>query len=205
MKKVAITTSSLALLVSGCIGVPTGTLNNQGALGEAYVENQAAQIAYGSQERLENVSQSFRNAVPTMINFEFNSSVLDAEAKRVLTLQAEWIKRFPRIRFTVYGHTDLVGSNGYNHALGLRRARNAVNFMVSRGVSRKQLQAVVSKGETQPLVASPGPERLNRRTITDVSGWARGFVGTGMDGKRALIVYNEYVNDEGSEIVAAEE
>ena len=205
MKKVAITTSSLALVVSGCIGVPTGTLNNQGALGEAYIENQAAQIAYGSQERLENVSQSFRNAVPTMINFEFNSSQLDAEAKRVLALQADWIKRFPRIRFTVYGHTDLVGSNGYNHSLGLRRARTAVNYMVSRGVSRKQLQAVVSRGETQPLVASAGPERLNRRTITDVSGWAQGFVGTGMDGKRALIVYNEYVNDEGSEIVAAEE
>lgn len=205
MKKAAITTTSLAILVSGCIGVPTGTLNNQGALGQANLENQTAQIAYGSQERLEDVSQAFRNTVPTLINFAFNSSELDAEARRILSLQADWIKRFPNIRFTVYGHTDLVGSRGYNQGLGLRRARNAVKFMVSRGVARKQLQAVVSRGETQPIVASAGPERLNRRTVTDVSGWAQGFVGTGMDGKRALIVYNEYVKDEGSEIVSAEQ
>ncbi len=205
MKKVAITTSSLALIVSGCAGIPTGTLNNQGALGTAYVENQALQIAYGSEDRLEDLSQSFRNTVPSMINFAFNSAELDQEARRILGLQAEWIKRFPHVRFTVYGHTDLVGSNGYNRGLGLRRARAAVSYLVSKGVARKQLQATVTRGETQPLVASAGPERLNRRTLTDVSGWAQGFVGTGMDGKRALIVYNEYVKDEGSEIVAAEQ
>lgn len=205
MKKITLTTASIALATSACTSVPTGTLNNQGALGQAYVENQALQVAYGSQERLQDLSETFRNTVPTMINFEFNKSNLDAEARRVLDIQAAWIKRFPHVRFTVYGHADQVGSNSYNYRLGLRRARTAVNYLVSRGVARKQLQALVSKGETQPLVASGGPERLNRRTLTDVTGWTQGFVGTGMDGKRALIVYNEYVNDEGSEIVSAEQ
>lgn len=205
MKKVTATTVSLALLTSGCIGVPSGTLNNQGAFGQAYIENQGAQYAYATPERLENLSQAFKNTVPTLINFEFNRSDLDDEARRILDQQAAWIKRFPNVRFTVYGHTDLVGSNGYNHSLGLRRAKAAVAYLISRGVHRRQLQALVSRGETQPLVASQDPERLNRRTLTDVSGWAQGFVGNGMDGKRALIVYNEYVNDEGSEIVSAEQ
>lgn len=200
MKKTALTAASLSLLAA-CTSTPVGQLNNQRAFGTANVENQSSQIAYGSEERRKNLSTAFKNAVPSMINFAFNRSDLDAEAKRVLGLQAAWIKRYPSVRFSVFGHTDLVGSNRYNRALGLRRARNAVNYLVSLGVKRSQLKAQVSRGETQPLIASNGPERLNRRAVTDVSGFLQGFRGDGMDGKRALIVYNEFVGDEGSEVV----
>lgn len=202
MKTITISASLAVLAAAGCTGSPIGTLDNQGAFGHAYVENQSAQIAYGSESRLKNLGAAFASAVPTMVNFEFNKSNLDAEAKRVLNLQADWIKSHPSVRFSVFGHTDLVGSNAYNRSLGLRRARNSVNYLVSRGVNRHQLSALVSKGETQPLVASGGPERLNRRAVTGVTGFMQNNRGTGMDGKRALIVYNEYVNDEGSEIVA---
>jgi peptidoglycan-associated lipoprotein len=60
---------------------------------------------------------------------------------------------------------------------------------------------VVSFGETKPLVQTPDRERLNRRTVTEIVGFARGYIGEDMDGKRALIVYNEYVQDAGTEIV----
>ena len=202
MKKLTISATSLVLFATACTQAPVGTLNNQGAFGHAYVENQSSQIAYGSEQRLRDLGKAFANAVPSMINFEFNKSHLDAEAKRVLGLQADWIKKHPNVRFSVVGHTDLVGGNRYNHSLGLRRARNSVNYLVGLGVSRKQLRALVSKGETQPLIASGGPERLNRRAVTGVSGFTHGFRGNGMDGKRAVIVYNEFVGDTGSEIVA---
>jgi len=81
---------------------------------------------------------------------------------------------------------------------------NSVNYLASLGVKRSQLKALVSRGETQPLIASGGPERLNRRAVTGVSGFLQGFRGAGMDGKRAAIVYNEFVGDEGSEVVAPE-
>jgi len=204
MKKLATASASLIVLAAACTEQPVGSLNNQGAFGHTYVENQSAQIAYGSEARLKNLGTAFANAVPTMINFEFNKSNLDAEAQRVLGLQAEWIKRHPNVRFSVHGHTDKVGSNQYNYNLGLRRARNSVNHLVSIGVKRSQLRALVSRGETQPLIASGGPERLNRRAVTGVSGFMQGYRGAGMDGKRAAIVYNEYVGDTGSEIVAAE-
>ncbi len=204
MKKPILASASLVVLAAACTQTPVGTLNNQSAFGNSYIENQSAQIAYGSEARLKNLGTAFNNAVPTMINFEFNKSNLDAEARRVLGLQADWIKRHPNVRFSVYGHTDMVGSNRYNYNLGLRRARNSVNHLVSLGVKRSQLKALVSRGETQPLVASGGPERLNRRAVTGVSGFLQGFRGAGMDGKRAVIVYNEYVGDEGSEVVVAE-
>jgi len=204
MKKLSLASASLVVLAAACTEQPLGTLNNQGAFGHSYIDNQTAQIAYGSEARLKNLGTAFNNAVPTMVNFEFNKSTLDAEAKRVLGLQAEWIKRHKNVRFSVHGHTDAVGSNRYNYNLGLRRARNSVNYLASLGVKRSQLKALVSRGETQPLVASGAPERLNRRAVTGVSGFMQGYRGAGMDGKRAAIVYNEYVGDTGSEVVVAE-
>ena len=79
-----------------------------------------------------------------------------------MSRQADWIRQFPEIRFKVYGHTDLVGSDAYNRNLGLRRAQAAVAYLVSQGVSRSRLEATVSLGETQPIVATQEMERRNR-------------------------------------------
>ena len=204
MKKLTLLTACSAALLAGCTDVPVGTLNNQGSFGEASYLTQSAQIRGGLPIALQNISTRFRASVTPVINFEFNRSNLDAQARAILDQQAAWIKQYPQVEFSVYGHTDLVGSEGYNRRLGLRRARAAVNYLVSQGVNRRQLKAVASRGESQPVVATPGPERLNRRSVTDVSGFANlgNNRGTGMDGKRALIVYEEYVTDEGSEITS---
>jgi hypothetical protein len=73
---------------------------------------------------------------------------LDEQARAILREQAAFIRHFPEVRFTVYGHTDLVGSDAYNHRLGLRRARAAMHYIISQGVDRSRLQAMVSRGET---------------------------------------------------------
>ena len=49
--------------------------------------------------------------VNSTVNFAFNSTVLDADARATLmTAGHDWIRQFPEVRFKVYGHTDLVGS-----------------------------------------------------------------------------------------------
>jgi hypothetical protein len=53
--------------------------------------------------------------------------------------------------------------------------------------------AVVSFGETQPLIVTEGRERRNRRTVTEVSGVVEKRPGE-LDGKYAQIIYREYVN-----------
>ncbi|MGF6861976.1 peptidoglycan-associated lipoprotein [Rhodobacteraceae bacterium MBR-64] len=138
------------------------------------------------------LSRRFAAEVPSTINFAFNSAVLDGDARATLDQQADWIRQFPEIRFRVYGHTDLVGSDAYNQRLGQRRANAAVNYLVSRGISRSRLEAVASFGETRPLVVSAGPERRNRRTVTEVTGFVRGR-GADMNGKYAAVVFREYV------------
>lgn len=139
------------------------------------------------------LGERFASEVQTTINFAFNSAELDGAARSVLTQQAAFIRNFPEVRFSVYGHTDAVGSNGYNQRLGRRRARAAVNFLVSQGISRNRLAALVSFGETQPVVATDGEERQNRRTVTEVTGFLANDPMV-LDGRYAEVVYRTYRN-----------
>jgi peptidoglycan-associated lipoprotein len=137
------------------------------------------------------LAERFNAEVPDTINFEFNSAELSDEARAILTKQANFIRQFPEVRFRVYGHTDKVGSNGYNQRLGLRRAQAAVAYLSSLGISRSRLEAVASFGETRPIVQTDQPEMRNRRTVTEVSG----FVGSHplvLNGKYAEIIWREY-------------
>jgi peptidoglycan-associated lipoprotein len=117
---------------------------------------------------------------------------LDEEARAALRQQAGWINQFPEVHFKVYGHTDLVGSTAYNRRLGLARAEAAVLYLVSQGVNRSRLEAVVSFGETQPLVVTEGQERRNRRTVTEVAGFIQNHP-TVLNGKYAEIIFREYI------------
>jgi len=204
MKKITLPALGAAAMIAGCTADPAGTLNNQAVFGQATMLTQSAQLT-DLTEYLRQLSAQFRSTVPTTVNFAFNKSNLDTEARRVLDQQAAFIRQYPDIEFSVFGHTDLVGSEGYNSRLGQRRARNVLNYLVRQGVNRRQLRALASRGESQPIIATPSPERLNRRAVTDVSGRAGAKRrSTGLDGKRALIVYNEYVTDEGSEVISSE-
>lgn len=184
---------SAVLALGGCLET-AGSMPNENSFAQASDQNYLVQTGQGgSAAYLQGLSQQFRDEVPTMINFDFNSVALDGEAKRILGQQAAWIMAHPTVKFRVYGHTDKVGSNGFNRRLGLRRARAAVNYLVSQGAPRSRLEAFTSLGETQPIVNTEDRERLNRRTVTDVFGFAPRVIPSDFDGKRAVIVYGNYV------------
>jgi peptidoglycan-associated lipoprotein len=164
-------------------------LTNDG-LGDSTRNNR--QVMSGEAGYVLDLALRFASDVPSMVNFEFDSATLDGAAMQSLRIQANWIKQFPEIRFKVFGHTDLVGSDAYNRNLGLRRAKAVVNFLVSQGISRSRLEALASFGETQPLIVTQDRERKNRRTVTEVSGFVKGHPGT-LNGKYAAIILREYV------------
>jgi outer membrane protein OmpA-like peptidoglycan-associated protein len=150
-------------------------------------------IQQGEKSYVIDLTRRFGAEVPNTVNFAFDKAVLDGDAQAALMKQADWIRQFPEVRFRVYGHTDLVGSDAYNKGLGLRRAKAVVAFLASQGISRSRLEAVASFGETQPLVFVQTEERRNRRTVTEVSG----FVAKNplvLNGKYAQIIWREYVN-----------
>lgn len=168
-----------------------GYVVDTGAFGNATMQN--SMVMMGEWDATMALGNRFAQEVPTTITFAFNSAALTDEARSVLNRQANFIRQFPEVRFRVYGHTDLVGSNAYNKDLGMRRARAAVAYLSAQGIGTARLEAVVSHGKTQPVIATPGPEQANRRTVTEVTGFVKGNP-TVMNGKYAAIVWRSYVN-----------
>lgn len=195
MRKPLLLAAAVTLALGGCtrdvLDRQTGTELNIGDFGNATMNNTLVQT--GQRDYVVALAGRFSQEVPDTINFAFDSAALDPEARRILAQQAAWIKQFPEVRFRVYGHTDLVGSAAYNHALGMRRARAAVDFLVSQGISRSRLEAVVSFGKTRPIVQTSQPELRNRRTVTEVSGFVRRHP-TVLQGKYAEVIFREYVD-----------
>ena len=199
--KYVITAAIAAVTLSACssadrqIGAASffteaGSALDSGDFGEATMNNRLVQT--GAQDYTINLARRFAAEVNTTVNFAFNSTVLDADARNTLMKQADWIRQFPEVRFKVYGHTDLVGSQSYNRSLGLRRAQAAVSFLSSQGIDRSRLEAVVSFGETQPLVVTEGRERRNRRTVTEGTGFVENDPLV-LNGKNAAIIFRDYV------------
>jgi outer membrane protein OmpA-like peptidoglycan-associated protein len=164
--------------------------DNTNNFGNATMNNTLIQS--GQKDYTMALANRFATEVPPTITFAFNSAQLDGNAIAVLRQQADWIKTFPEVRFRVYGHTDLVGSNAYNKALGLRRAKAVVAYFASQGISRNRLEALASFGETRPVVQTAEPEQRNRRTVTEVSGFVKNHPAL-LNGKYAAVIHREYL------------
>jgi outer membrane protein OmpA-like peptidoglycan-associated protein len=98
------------------------------------------------------------------VNFDFNARTLNARGKEVVATIAKTLVSESALRVVLQGHTDYVGSNAYNDALGMDRARAVLNELVSLGIDEERLSAV-SFGETAPLVneKSDQARATNRR------------------------------------------
>lgn len=189
----------LCATLAAC-GPEAGAELDQGNFGNATMNNML--VHSSPQNYTIDLARRFASEVDSTINFEFDSAVLDAQAQATLRQQADWIKQFPEVRFRVFGHTDLVGSEAYNRNLGLRRAQAAVAFLTAQGISRSRLEAVVSLGQTQPLIPTPEPERRNRRTVTEVSGFVENNPML-LNGKYAEVIFREYIASAAPRTVVA--
>ncbi|MEP2783946.1 MAG: OmpA family protein [Pseudoruegeria sp.] len=167
-----------------------GASLDEGNFGNPTMNN--IQLQNGEKSYALTLAHRFADEVNTMVTFAFDSATLDQNARATLDVQADWIRQFPEIKFKVFGHTDKVGSASYNKSLGKRRANAVVSYLGTRGISKSRLQAVVSFGETQPLIVTEGRERRNRRTVTEVSGFVERHP-TVLNGKYAEVIWREYV------------
>lgn len=185
-----------AAMLAGCT-TEVGLHENAAAtFGDASNRNALIQsAAWRRGVFLEAERARFAAETQPVVTFAFDSAGLDAEARAALDRQAAWLAANPDIRVRIAGHTDLVGGESYNDRLGLRRARAAARHLIARGVARNRIDAVESRGEREPVVATEARERLNRRAETAIAGFVHGFVGDGMDGERAKLMYTRYKTD----------
>ena len=193
MTIIAVLATGMAL--TGCtLYGPAGEGRNSHLYGVATAQNINAQIAYGDPaSRIRALNEAFRAAAQDTVTFDFNRTALDGSARAALDQQVKWLKANPAVRMTVVGHADKVGTDAYNDRLGLRRARSVVAYLARHGISSGRLDAVESRGESEPVVQTDERERRNRRTVTSVAGFERHYVGDGLDGRYAARVYQKYV------------
>jgi peptidoglycan-associated lipoprotein len=84
------------------------------------------------------------------IRFEFDSYDLTAEARSTLQANAAWLKANPSANVEIEGHCDERGTTEYNLALGAKRARAALDYLVSLGIPAARIRTT-SYGEELPL------------------------------------------------------
>ena len=98
------------------------------------------------------------------LGFAFDSADLNDEARAALDSALDVVRDNADVAMDLVGHTDSTGTDAYNQALSERRARAAVDYLVSLGVPAGQLRAV-GRGEAEPVASNETEEgrARNRR------------------------------------------
>lgn len=104
------------------------------------------------------------NIIHTDIYFEVGRKGLTDEAKSVLAIQAEILKKNADWGLLVQGYTDQQGSAGYNKQLGLKRGDTVKEELMKTGVAENQIK-VVSLGKEGVLCIDNSDvcRHMNRR------------------------------------------
>ena len=90
------------------------------------------------------------NAALKDIHFDFDkSSIRPADAK-ILDASAAYLKANPNELVLVEGHCDERGTIEYNLALGERRAKAAMSYLVARGIDASRF-TLISYGKERPV------------------------------------------------------
>jgi len=84
------------------------------------------------------------------IYFAFDSATIRPADAKVLDASAAWLAKNDGYLLLIEGHCDERGTEAYNLALGDRRAKSAMNYLVAQGVKGDRV-TIVSFGEERPV------------------------------------------------------
>lgn len=127
-------------------------------------KNLAPEIQAG-QARVEKLPNDVvRVTMTNQTAFETNSATIKPGFNSTMDKLADVVVRYGKTTLVVVGHTDNVGTAGYNQRLSERRALSVAQYLESHRVNAMRL-ATAGKGEAEP-VASNSTEtgrQANRR------------------------------------------
>jgi peptidoglycan-associated lipoprotein len=113
------------------------------------------------------VHGEFSGAVVDTVHFATDKSYLTDDAKDILWRQSQWLLANQDVDVVIDGHADKRASDGYNYALGMRRAEAVREYLVKAGVDESRV-SVASEGESRPVAEGSDSVSLslNRRAVT---------------------------------------
>ncbi|NQT82511.1 OmpA family protein [bacterium] len=103
------------------------------------------------------------------VHFEFDKFELTPLGKQVLDQAAERLKEYPNMKVILEGHACSCGTERYNYALGMNRARAVGDYLVEKDISPSRV-STVSYGELRPAVVerTKADHAKNRRVEFNV-------------------------------------
>ncbi|MES2062067.1 MAG: OmpA family protein [Bacteroidota bacterium] len=109
------------------------------------------------------------------ILFPANKSTLQVEAAGKLhQVSASLLKRYKTAEIAIYGHTDSVGSEGDNKALGTARANAVRDWMVNEGHLNGAKISVHSLGEQKPVAPNATAKGRAQNRSVEIVAYATG-------------------------------
>ena len=100
------------------------------------------------------------------VTFDYNSATLTAGSLNALDDVADGLKKHPRLKVELQGHTDSKGPDAYNLTLSQKRADAVRNYLLKDGVPSTQITAK-GYGEGQPIAdnSTEDGRAKNRRVV----------------------------------------
>lgn len=98
------------------------------------------------------------------IFFEFNSWIIKGDFIGTLEQDAKYLILNSKLKVQIEGHADERGTNEYNLALGERRAKSTMKFLMDMGIGPERI-SIISYGEERPFCKDQREScwRINRR------------------------------------------
>ena len=83
----------------------------------------------------------------TPIYFSLNKSNIREDAIAILKQNLDVLSKHPELSILIYGFADSRGAESYNLPLSKKRAQRVKDYLVSKGLTKKQIEQVNGKGE----------------------------------------------------------
>ncbi len=148
--KLLMTALAVTALVAGCSSNKKKAEEEAARL--AAEEAERARLEEAARKKAEEDAAAAEKAkcdnADTVFYFDFDQSLLRAESRAALLVQAECLKKYGS-SIRLEGHADERGSREYNMALGERRANAVADFLKLNGISGSDIETV-SYGEERP-------------------------------------------------------
>jgi outer membrane protein OmpA-like peptidoglycan-associated protein len=105
-----------------------------------------------------------KKVVPRAVYFDFDKSNIRPDARATLDEAVRILKAEPGQIVIAEGHTDSKGTDQYNEALSLRRARAVRDYLIKGGIPANDIK-VEGFGESKPVASNETDEgrQQNRR------------------------------------------
>jgi peptidoglycan-associated lipoprotein len=84
------------------------------------------------------------------IHFDFDKYDIRPGDAKILDENAKWMKANLNYLILIEGHCDERGTNEYNLALGERRAKTTMSYLVAQGIAATRF-TIISYGEERPF------------------------------------------------------